>query len=47
MGLQIYGYNFLKFNLNLKLNKTGNLGEIDNQDGYQNLTLQFSTGYRF
>ena len=48
MGLQVaIGYNFGKFNLNLKLNKTGNLGEIDNKDGYQNLTLQFSTGYRF
>ena len=48
-GLQIgVGYTFNeKFNISFKLQKTGNFGEINNDDDNQNLTLQLSTGLYF
>ena len=48
-GLQLgVGYTFNeKFNISFKVQKTGNFGEIDDEDDNQNLTLQLSTGLYF
>jgi hypothetical protein len=48
-GLQLgVGYTFNeKFNVSFKVQKTGNFGEIDDEDDNQNLTLQLSTGLYF
>jgi len=48
-GLQLgIGYTFNeKFNVSFKVQKTGNFGEIDDEDDNQNLTLQLSTGLYF
>ena len=36
-----------KFNINLKVQKTSNFGEINNDNDNQNLTVQLSTGINF
>jgi len=36
-----------KFNINLKVQKTSNFGEIDDENDNQNLTVQLSTGINF
>lgn len=41
------GYDTGSFNIAFKLNKTGNFGELNNEDDNQNLTLQLSTGIYF
>ena len=48
-GFQIgVGYTFNeKFNISFKLQKTGEFGEINNEDENKNLTLQLSTGLYF
>lgn len=48
-GMQIgVGYTFNeKFNVAVKVQKTGNFGEINDDDDNQNLTLQLSTGLYF
>ena len=49
MGFQFgVGYTFNeKFNISFKLQKTGEFGEIDDEDENKNLTLQLSTGLYF
>ena len=42
----VLGYNISKYNLSLKINKTGDFGEIYNNDDNQNLTLQLCVGYQ-
>ena len=48
-GFQLgVGYTFNeKFNISFKLQKTGEFGEIDDEDENKNLTLQLSTGLYF
>ena len=48
-GLQLgVGYTFNeKFNISVKVQKTGNFGEINDDNDNQNLTLQLSTGLYF